>query len=374
MDLSENNIKHVVIWMNQPSYYQTIFFRELTRNGVQLKVLYNSNVAKFRRDLGWQTAGEENFGQRTLSGSWDAIRQVLQHRDAVHLINGLWSIPHFMLASVLLLLTGSRVYFHAEHPDPAMTRAGAWYTFKCWWVRWLMLMAEGLFSIGRRACAYYHRMGVQDFKIVPFMYFTGRPVDMLQLTARAETGQFLIVYVGQFVEWKRVEDILQAVALINESVLGCRLLLLGAGPLAKRYIDLARELGLQDKVQLRGPLPPKHIWRSLPEADVLVLASRFDGWGLTVNEALQSGVPAVCSDECGVAELIRENPTWGIVFASGNVIALAAALRDVARNKYFFRPAQSEVENRIGPVNLTHYFLKHISKSHRSARPVCPLL
>ena len=47
-------------------------------------------------------------------------------------------------------------------------------------------------------------------------------------------------------------------------------------------------------------------------ADVLVLPSRFDGWGAVVNEALMVGTPVICSDRCGASDVI-ENGRNGYV-------------------------------------------------------------
>ena len=58
--------------------------------------------------------------------------------------------------------------------------------------------------------------------------------------------------------------------------------------------------------------------------DLFLLPSRFDGWGAVVNEALMCGVPVVCSDNCGAAELLGES--WrGEVFRTGS----AAGLKDI---------------------------------------------
>jgi glycosyltransferase involved in cell wall biosynthesis len=64
----------------------------------------------------------------------------------------------------------------------------------------------------------------------------------------------------------------------------------------------------------------------LEHADVLLLPSRYDGWGAVVNEALMCGVPVVCSDNCGAADLLRE-PWRGSTFKMGSVESLQIVLR-----------------------------------------------
>ena len=62
--------------------------------------------------------------------------------------------------------------------------------------------------------------------------------------------------------------------------------------------------------------------------DCLVLPSRHDGWGAVVSEALLSGVPAVCSDACGVSGVVECSRVGG-VFRSGDARSLAQVLSGV---------------------------------------------
>jgi len=62
-------------------------------------------------------------------------------------------------------------------------------------------------------------------------------------------------------------------------------------------------------------------------SDLLILPSRFDGWGAVVNEALMHGVPVVCSSSCGSQDLLRES--WrGGVFESEDVSGLRRQILD----------------------------------------------
>ena len=60
------------------------------------------------------------------------------------------------------------------------------------------------------------------------------------------------------------------------------------------------------------------VYQFINVADCLVLPSKHDGWGTVVSEALISGVPAICSDTCGVAEVVKLS-NYGGVFKSGNI-------------------------------------------------------
>jgi glycosyltransferase involved in cell wall biosynthesis len=61
-------------------------------------------------------------------------------------------------------------------------------------------------------------------------------------------------------------------------------------------------------------------------ADLLVLPSRYESWGLVVNEALHHGLPCVVSDQVGCAPDLVEPGRTGEVFPAGDVEALRQAL------------------------------------------------
>lgn len=65
---------------------------------------------------------------------------------------------------------------------------------------------------------------------------------------------------------------------------------------------------------------------SISAADVLVLPSQYDNWGLVVNEALAFGCRVLVSERCGAAELVLGRPRAGAVLPVGDVSAWAAAM------------------------------------------------
>lgn len=345
----------IVVWMNQPSHYQSDFFRELaSRPGVRLSVAYGGALPQYRRDLGWvRDERVELYSETQLRGFGDGLAFAWRHRKATHMINGLWSVPVFILCSILLLIWGAKVFFHSERPNPESERQGLWLQIKKLWVRLVFLRAAGIFAIGRRAVAYFERMGVSREKIIRFMYFN-RPAE--RKSAENREG-FTVTYVGQFIRRKRVEDLIAAFGLVHQEFPRARLLLVGSGPQRDSYIEQIGRLGLMGAVEIPGAIRPEDMGRIYYRSSVVVLPSEFDGWGLTINEALQAGVPAVCSDGCGAAELLEENPHWGAVCPVGDVHAIAHALSDIAFGGQTRRIAIEEVTQKIGVAAQTDIFL-----------------
>lgn len=111
-----------------------------------------------------------------------------------------------------------------------------------------------------------------------------------------------IVCVARLVPVKRHILLLQAFAKLRATQPDAKLILLGDGPMRTRLESLARELGILASVTFTGTVDPIP-W--LASADVFVLLSAHEGWGVVSVEAAMAGVPIVMSDT-GCARWLEE--------------------------------------------------------------------
>ncbi len=135
----------------------------------------------------------------------------------------------------------------------------------------------------------------------------------------------LVLYVGRIAPEKGVGDLVDAVVRLRSEGLDVHLALLGPGALDSA---VASRLPAE-----RIHAPGRVRWRELVPAylaaDVLALPSRFEPWGLVVNEALLLGCPVVVSDAVGAARDLVATTGAGVVVPVGSVPALADGLRAV---------------------------------------------
>lgn len=102
------------------------------------------------------------------------------------------------------------------------------------------------------------------------------------------------------------------------------LLIMGSGPLEQTLKNLAAELGVADKVVFAGQVPNGR--RYFRAFDVFALTSDHEPFGMVLLEAMAAGLPIICSDSGGGAEVVQG---VGALFALGDVDALAAKLLSV---------------------------------------------
>jgi glycosyltransferase involved in cell wall biosynthesis len=139
---------------------------------------------------------------------------------------------------------------------------------------------------------------------------------------RAPLSEPVFLCCGQMIARKGIDVLLAAFARLERG----RLLLVGReAELPALLTPLPR--AVRERIAYAGFQPPEELPRFFAEADVFVLPSRYDGWGVVVNQALGAGLPVLCSDQVGAGVDLVEDGANGLRFAADDVDALAAALR-----------------------------------------------
>jgi glycosyltransferase involved in cell wall biosynthesis len=146
----------------------------------------------------------------------------------------------------------------------------------------------------------------------------------------SEGGRLLCV--GRVTREKGHDVLVEALASVVDQCWHC----VCVGPLTRDPEFVAglrrqlRDLGISDRVALTGPLVPSALERLYARADLAVLASRAETYGMVVTEALARGIPVLAADVGGVPEALGTAPDGrrpGLLTPAGDPGALAAALQ-----------------------------------------------
>lgn len=168
----------------------------------------------------------------------------------------------------------------------------------------------------------------KEIEVVPNFIDTSRFAEMDKRhfkKAIAPNDEKVLLHVSNFRKVKRIQDIIRAFQMIS-SDLPTKLLLIGDGPERPAMEQLCRELSVYNDIRFLGKQDA--IDELLAIADVFVMASERESFGLAALEAMAAGVPVVSSNAGGLPELNVHNET-GFVYNVGNVEELAAALQKV---------------------------------------------
>lgn len=178
-----------------------------------------------------------------------------------------------------------------------------------------------------------------------------------------------ILFCGQMIPRKGIDLLLQAFDRLLQKGLDARLLLVGREAELPQMLEALPERTRQ-KIEYAGFQAPEDLPYFFRQADIFVLPSRYDGWGVVVNQAVGAGLPIICSDAVGAArDLIIPNSN-GFIFPAGNVDALTEYLIYYVKNPTAIKMAsiasQEKAEQwspEIGAQKWVNLFEKVLSET-----------
>ena len=145
----------------------------------------------------------------------------------------------------------------------------------------------------------------------------------------AQEDEMILMHASNFRPVKRVPDVIEIFTRVREKV-KCKLILVGDGPEMSLAEHLIGKNGLNDEVMFLGN--QDSIATILPVADLFLLPSQTESFGLSALEAMACGVPVIASDTGGLPELVTHGLD-GYLFPVGDVTAMSEAAIALLSNK-----------------------------------------
>lgn len=215
------------------------------------------------------------------------------------------------------------------------------------WKRWAKELAYPVFLrsfdaalvVGKRNRDYWHHYRYPESRMfdsphcIDNNWFASRATDAARASLRAKLSiapdATVVLFAGKLVSIKRPIDIIEAVALVRASGVPAEVLIAGTGPIEMNVCASARALGAP--LHLLGFCNQTEMPAVYAAADILVLPSESETWGLVANEALACGKPIVVSDAVGCAPDMAERLGNCAVFPMGDVKSLATNLQNLVK-------------------------------------------
>lgn len=152
-------------------------------------------------------------------------------------------------------------------------------------------------------------------------------VDPQPFAAPSSAPPVRLVSVGALIPRKGYGTYLDALARLADLDWRARIVGGGAAEYERTLSELAAGHGLADRVTFCGPVPHRRLAGYYLAADVFVVPSLYEGYGMVVSEALAHGLPVVGTDGGALADTIPDGA--GLKVPAGDASALAGALRAV---------------------------------------------
>jgi L-malate glycosyltransferase len=146
--------------------------------------------------------------------------------------------------------------------------------------------------------------------------------------AWAPDGEKLLIHLSNFRPVKRVTDCVQIFARVSKEV-PAHLMLVGDGPDRSQAEMLAFSLGIRDRVHFLGK--QDSVTELLPLADLMLMPSELESFGLAALEAMACRVPAIATRVGGVPELVEDGVN-GSLFPVGDIDNMARRTIELLQN------------------------------------------
>lgn len=178
-----------------------------------------------------------------------------------------------------------------------------------------------------------------------------REMDIDRAAKKRELGvpfdKILVLSVGEMIERKNHEVIIRALAKTGDKDIYYAIA--GKGPLKGYLSDLAKELGVSDRVIFLGFRTD--VYELYHAADISAFPSRIEGLGLAGVEAMAAGVPLVSSNVHGILDYVIDGET-GYALAPNDVDGFAAAIERLAHDTALREQMKPKCLSAVEPFEL----------------------
>ncbi|BAN26928.1 glycosyltransferase family 4 protein [Caballeronia insecticola] len=230
-------------------------------------------------------------------------------------------------ASVLTIVAGWGLpckVVATEHTHPPILPSRLWATLR----RWVFPSADRIVVLTEESKTWLREhCDCSAVSVIPppFALPIPRTEPMIMPGTVVAPERRVLLAVGRLHEAKGFDYLIDAFAQIEKSLPQWDLVIVGEGEQRPLLQQMIAQHGLQDRVKLPGHAGNVRDWYQ--RADLYVLSSRFEGFSMTLVEAMAAGVAAVSYDcDCGPRDIIRHEENGLLVRPVGDTRALAQSL------------------------------------------------
>lgn len=328
-----------VLWLaNIPSPYSVDFLNELGKK-CDLTVLFEREKAT-DRDESWTEFAFENFKGIILKGvkySEDkafcpGVAKILNKKYDVIVVSnmatltGIWSVFYMRMRKINYVIQG----------DGGFKKSGTGIKERL--KKFMISKAQKCLSTGNAHDEYYLQYGAKEENIrrIPFTSLYERDIypccadDFEKTEARKEnemTGDKIVLAIGQFIERKGFDLLIEAAKDFPSNV---STYIVG-GECTDEYRSLIEKHNVKN-IHFREFVPHDKLHSIFRAADVFVLPTREDIWGLVINEAMAHGLPIVTTNKCVSGLELVEDYVNGFIIDVNDVSAISEAVNKVLQS------------------------------------------
>jgi len=360
-------------WLaTHPIQYQAPLLREIARvPEIDLTAIFFSDFStrpfidkEFGTHVSWDVSLVDGYQHLYLPGNGKHVNEIKTFQPKIFglteylnkkyfdvvLVQG-WNHYGMVLAAWLAKRAGLKVLLRCEATDHVLSSRGlkGWIRERV--VQFLLRHVDFCMAIGTNNRNFYLKRGVPPNKIgfMPYCvdnnFFNEKTqtADLNQLRASLglDSSRPVLLYASKFIKRKFPDILLEAYAQLDEPK--PYLLYVGDGELADSLKLRATELGLND-VRFLGFQNQSQLPKYYALADIFVLTSINETWGLVVNEAMNAGCAIIVTDSVGSSKDLVKDQINGVVLSNVNKEGLVVALNSCLTDRRYVGMGENSLD------------------------------
>jgi len=262
---------------------------------------------------------------RTIHVSFGAARIVRREQPAVVILGGWDSIASWRALREAKRVGAKVVLWSGSHRYTSSNRGVRWALR-----RWLVGQCDAFIAYGSMAADYLVQLGADRSRVVVGANAVEcsrfAPDPDLRSRIRGANGvsnAVVVLFSGQLIRRKGLEDLIEAMALVAPEAI---LWIVGEGA-GRTQCEAVAAARIPGRHRFFGHVGYDDMPGMFNAADVFVMPSHEEVWGLVANEAMSAGLPAVLSSKAGASADLVEDGASGFAVSPGDPAALAAKVQ-----------------------------------------------
>ncbi|MFX1282133.1 MAG: glycosyltransferase family 4 protein [Promethearchaeota archaeon] len=200
----------------------------------------------------------------------------------------------------------------------------------------LMITKSSIIIVyGTEAKKFVERLEAKERRI--FIAYNTVPINHILATPKPKQKIYFketknILFVGRLIKIKGIDTLISAFKLLKSKINNSRLLIVGEGKQLHFLKKKCENLQIEKDVEFLGFLEGKDLTKIYQTADLFVLPSRWEIWGLVLNEAMAHGLPVIATNSCGASTDLIYPGLNGYVIPPNDPVILMKACNKILSN------------------------------------------
>lgn len=325
--MKEYTIVYTSCFLN---HYQLAIGNELNKVFKKYYFIADTELPKERAKMGFFDMNDNEFVIKAYEDK-EKARQIIMDADVV--LCGFYKYEEHIRER---LKAGKLVIYSSERLFKTTNVVGTILRYIKYWTKYHSLYKDtNLLCIsGYTAGDYNSIFGLFKDRAYKWGYFSETVVHDID-TLLSNKKHNSILWAGRLIKWKHPEYAVKlAKRLKEDGYTDFEVNIIGNGQMGKTLKDMISYNHLEDNVHMLGSMNPNDVRRHMEQSQIYLFTSdRGEGWGVVLNEAMNSGCACVSSYEAGATPFLVKDNNNGIIYYNNNFNELYTKTKQLLDNQ-----------------------------------------